>query len=234
MTVIVNGHGRIDDEETTFVQVGQELKFYAPRPGTDLSTAVNLITLAEGQFDDAVQTITGTGGDDDVPNYVYNSEDPVFLQRLQAMGGAAEGLDIRYVGYQIDDGTKLCSTPDTCLAGGEHSCSGILGTIKDPVIVILACRGGGGESTTMTTSYGSDPDNPLYTLADDTFAHAKQFVDLAATDPDLAEMQIASYPDGSIALMSTNKEFFGWYLASTIKNHAVHEDFVGLFNSLQM
>ncbi len=82
----------------------------------------------------------------------------------------------------------------------------------------------------MTTLYGSDEENPLYTLADETYALAQKFVDLANTDPDWAEMQIATYPEGSIGLMSTHQDFFGWYLAFTLKNHAVHEDFAGLFN----
>ena len=219
MTAIVNGHGSRIDDTKTFVPVGTTLKFYAGFD-MDLSTSVNLIALAQGTFANPVQEVKGTGSPDDIENYQYTAEDASFYAKWYAMGGEAS-LDIWWVGDSIETGSRLCQSPEACLQAGKHTCNGVLGLIEDPEIVILACRGYvGDEDTAMTTTYGSNPDDPLYHAADEAYAEIQRLLTLAQRDPDAAEAEVRGFPQEKFALYVNDRSFDAWLMAWTAKEYA--------------
>lgn len=223
MTTIVKGHGARLDDTTTFVPVGTSLKFYSDFD-VDLKTSTALIAIADGASATPAETVEGTGKEDDVANYAVYTQDDGFYAKWLAMGGES-GLPIKWVGQDIADATRLCSDPVGCSGKTEHTCSGVLGQVKDSMIVILACRGYvADDDSDSNTTYGTDED-PLSDIHKDINKWFDSFFDLLQ-DPSpsnvaKAEDQVDSLSQGTLALLNTRVRFVRWMQARALKDSAV-------------
>jgi hypothetical protein len=229
MTTIVKGHGSRDDDEETFVAQGKKLRFYSGFD-VDLETTVALIAIANGAGAPATETVVGSGKVGDVANYTVHQQDDEFIAKWLAMGGES-GIPISWVGQDIADGTRFCTNPDTCNGLGEHTCSGVLGTVDDADIVVLACRGSA-TSTDSEPKYGTDSKKPLHTLHDDTGDFMEQILTLARTDVDKAHEMVDGLPQGSIALMTNFLDFDAWQKARHLSEYASSGDHKQFFGQL--
>jgi hypothetical protein len=157
----------------------------------------------------------------DVSNYYFATQDDGFYAKWLAMGGES-GIPIWWVGRDLPDGARLCTNPATCDGLGEHTCDGVLGTVQDSEIIVLACRGYAHDPTggSMQTQYGTDDDNPLQDLGKDASALATKILDQAKTDPAGAEAYADGFPQGTIALLTNRRDFVRWQLARVAKDYA--------------
>lgn len=229
MTTIVKGHGSRDDDQETFVAQGRQLRFYSGFD-VDLGTTVALIAIADGAGAPATETVVGTGKVGDVANYTVHTQDDGFYAKWLAMGGES-GIPISWVGNDIPDGTRFCTNPDTCNGLGEHTCSGVLGTVDDADIVILACRGTA-TSSKSEYKYGTDDKNPLQTLDADTDDFVDEILTLAKADPDKAHEKVDNLPQGSIAMMVNRVDFDTWQKARFLSQYASDGDHTQFFGHL--
>jgi hypothetical protein len=232
MTVIVKGHGSRLDDEKTFVPVGTKIRFYSGFD-VDISQNVELVAIANGAKATAQETIEGTANKDDVSNYELSTINDEFVARWVAIGGTS-GIPIYFVGAsEINDGARLCDSPDTC--DTTHSCTGVLGTLKaEKDIVILACRGyDGAPVAEPELRYGTDVKNPLRTIEDDTDAYVEDLLALAKSDPAAAEQKVDKLPQGSIALMINRWDYRSWQEARHLKDLALARDWEQILGHLK-
>jgi hypothetical protein len=228
MTVIVKGHGARTDDKTTFVPVGTTLRFYSGFD-VDLATTVALVAIATGVQAAPSETIAGTGKPDDVTNYVFGTQDDGFYAKWLALGGES-GVPIWWVGNdnQIKDGDRLCNDPDNCV--GTHTCTGVLGKLKDvdTDIVIMACRG-------YTNDKNSKSEGKLegFDVAGTVNALVTEILDLARQDPDAAEKKVDDLPQEQIALMINRLDYSAWQKARYLKEYANAGDLTQLFGHLK-
>jgi hypothetical protein len=239
MATIVKGHGaRVNDVET-FVPVGTTLKFYSDFD-VNLSNTVALLALATGADRTPNETIVGTGKVGDVDNYELGQQDDFFIAQWTAISGKCS-LPIKWVGKDLDlpDGIKLCNAPDTC-TGGVHSCTGVLGKVKDTDIIVVACRGyvpddpdEDAPDSGSEYKYGKDKNDPLRKLDADTDEFVDQILELALKDPAAAEVEVDSLPQGSIAFMVSRMDFDSWQKARHLKDRAQAGDFEQMIGHLK-
>jgi hypothetical protein len=234
MTHLVLGHGRRDSgAEKTFVKIGTTLRFYT-QDGLDLASEVALAAIVDGAGAPVVETIVGTGQNNDVYNYVLfrrGDDDEFFAQFLAVGRSPSRALVIALGGGDLPDQVSLCTAPTTCQ--GRHTCNGLLGVLDNETdIVSLSCRGYQYHPP-IDTRYGSDDKNPLFDIADELDTTANRIFALLRTDPATAEKTVDSLPQGSMAFMHNHKGFLAWEKARHLKDFASQKDYVQLVGHLK-
>src|SRR5579875_640005 len=232
MTAIIKGHGARIDDMKTFVPQGVTIKFYS-RPDVNLATVVALTAMVDEARASATETINGTGVVGDVDNYILGAQDDRFYAQWLALGGKSS-IPIWWVGNDIPDGTRLCENPETCNGLGEHTCTGALGLVDDREIIILACRGYvGNAQSPLEKNYGTDPGNPLQSVAMDRDELVTHVLAQAKFDPAVAEQYVDSLDQAMIAMLITRTDFANWQLARQAKEYAAANNLEQLFGHLR-
>jgi putative adhesin Stv-like protein len=189
MTTIVWGHGsRGRGEEKTFVPDGTTVKWYADLD-QNLLTRNGFLALSSGDFG-APNDSQGPGKGTDVLVYNYVvSEDLAKRDKVAILHRGSSAL--QFVGAEVAQG-PLCPTPVVCRTAGVHSCSGLLGTVKDSEIVILVCRGLPGGNA-GTEAFGSD--DVTSDIGKEFKEWFDQWVKRVLADPDGAMGDFETYSD---------------------------------------
>jgi hypothetical protein len=232
VTTIVIGHGDDPDGEETFVPAGVTVRFYSAE-NVVLDDAVALFALLDKAGDPGLP-ITG---DAPIKNYRVYTTDDQFIAQWLAIGGQAGG-DIKWVGTDIANQTRLCDDPDrntstqlTCRAVGEHNCKGVLGLLKGETdIAILACRvsavagavAGGATATSYDAqAFDQYPEDVLARLRS---ADAGQVAEI--------EKEVDGLPQEKIAVMIVTDWYADWQRARWLKEYALQNDLAQFFGQL--
>ncbi len=231
MTVIVKGHGADTDGEDTFVPAGVTVRFYTAE-NVDLDTDVALLALLDAAGDPGVPI----SGNNPIKNYTLYKQDDQFIAQWYTLAGDS-GTNIKWVGTDIPDQTRLCEDPDrhtsdtlTCRAVGEHNCNGVLGLLKGETdIAIVACRGswvpGAKKGGKTATSY----DEPISNI-DAWLADTK--LQLEAGKVAEVETAVDDLPPEAIALAIVTTWFADWQRARWLKEYALQSDLTQFFGQL--